>query len=340
VSQIELGSGLVLTIANPAGTFTDAIGTLTASFTYDASTGEGTIHYSYGLLDNTLGSQNPSFAVAVTDADGDRTVGGNLVISIVDDVPVATADTDSVAAGQTAPESGNVLTGVGTISSAADMSGADGGVSVASVAVGSGASVNVDPTIGATIAGAFGTLTLLADGSYSYARAIGIPGGAHTDTFTYTITDADGSQSSATLAIAVADSTPGDIAVPPPDEGETTVFEAGLPARTIAGVAEPGGSNPVAPTAVSGTISFTSLDGVSKIELGGLTLDGSNNFSGTFSDTTGTSSTPGFVRTACEIASLIENDAARASRHTRVTSKTTTAVRNGNCIQPPVINGP
>jgi VCBS repeat-containing protein len=271
VSKIELGR-LLLTAANPSGSFTDATGTLTASFTYNPATGQGTISYTYTLLDNTIGTPSVSFAVAVTDADGDRTPGGNLVISIVDDAPVAVADTDAVAAGQLTAESGNVLTGAGTTSGAAgaDVRGADGAV-VAGVAVGNtGTSLVNAGTVGVAIAGSFGTLTLNADGSYSYSHT-GAPGGG-TDTFTYTIRDADGSLSNATLTIAVADSAPTGIVIPPTNTpGQTQVFEAGLGPRGV----EPAGSHagdPSFPSTTSGTISFTSPDGVSKVELGGLTL--------------------------------------------------------------------
>ena len=278
VGTVTLGGHV---LGGTAQTFTDATGSLTASFTYDTATGKGAISYSYTLLDNTLGIVNTTFAVAVTDRDGDS-AGGNLVISIIDDAPVAVADTDSVAAGQTAVEVGNLLTGVGTTSGTADVQGADGALQVVSVAVG-GTTVTVDPTTGATITGAFGTLTLSADGSYSYARDIGGPGGAHNDTFTYTVKDADGTLSTATLDIAVANSSPGDIVVPPTDIGVTAVFEAGLGARG----GEPAGSNPLAPTTTdTGTISFTSLDGVLKVELGGLTLD-STTPSGSVTDATG-----------------------------------------------------
>src|SRR5262249_9998854 len=107
VSEVSLGghalSATPQTLADGAG------GSLTASFSYDAATGQGTINYSYVLLDNTLGVPNTSLAVLVTDKDGDA-AGGNLVINIVDDGPVALADTDSVAGGQAAAETGNVLT--------------------------------------------------------------------------------------------------------------------------------------------------------------------------------------------------------------------------------------
>ena len=275
VLTIELG-GLVLTASNTQQTFTDATGSLTASFSYDAATGQGTISYSYTLLDNTIGDPSSvSFAVAVTDLDGDRSQGGDLVISIVDDAPVAVADTDSVAAGQTAAETGNVLTGIGTTSGAADTLGADGAASggaVVSVALGGGTAVAVDPATGATIVGAFGTLTLNADGSYSYVRT----GGSGNDVFTYTIRDADGDLSTTTLTIAVANGVPGDISIPVEGGADTTVFEAGLGPRGT----DPAGSHagdPSFPTTTqTGTITFTSPDGVSKVELGSMVVSASD----------------------------------------------------------------
>ena len=43
--------------------------------------------------------------------------------------------------------------------------------------------------------------------------------------------------------------------------GVTAVFEAGLPARTVGGVDEPAGSNPLASTSTDpGIITFTSLE--------------------------------------------------------------------------------
>ena len=49
--------------------------------------------------------------MVVTDADGDNAPAGNLVIAIIDDVPTAVADIDSVVAGTPGPATGNVLTG-------------------------------------------------------------------------------------------------------------------------------------------------------------------------------------------------------------------------------------
>jgi hypothetical protein len=195
----------------------------------------------------------------VTDSDGHSNAPGNLVIAIADDTPIARSDTDAVTASQLSAETGNVITGAGTTSGAsgADVQGADGGLSIVGVAAGNGTGGANPGTVGAAIVGAFGALTLNADGSYSYARSAG--GGS--DAFTYTIRDADGSLSHATLTFNVGDSAPGNIVIPPagnPAAG-TEVFEAGLAARNIGGVAEPAGShtgNPAFPAATAGTITF------------------------------------------------------------------------------------
>ncbi len=236
-------------------TFPDGTtGSLTAWFTFDASMGTGAIHYSYALLDNTIGISNASFAVDVTDSDGDHNPSANLVITIADDAPTAVADTDAFATGQTTAETGNVITGTGTTSGFADVSGADGGVAVVGVAAG-GTAGGINPgTVGVAVVGAFGTLTLNADGSYSYTHT-GVVGGG-TDVFTYTIKDADGSLAHATLTIVGGDSAPGGIVVPPAGQPETSVFEAGLGQRG----SEPAGSHagdPSFPTTTqAGTITF------------------------------------------------------------------------------------
>ena len=83
-------------LTGTAQTFTDAMGSLTASYAFNTATGKGTISYSYTLLDNALGIPNASFVVMVTDKDGESSPPANLVISVVDDVPVARADTDTL----------------------------------------------------------------------------------------------------------------------------------------------------------------------------------------------------------------------------------------------------
>ena len=252
VQSVSLGGHLLTGVPQ---TFTDAMGSLTASFTFDAVNGRGTITYSYTLRDNTLGVANANFAVVITDRDGETNPPADLVIKIVDDAPVARADSDTITPGQ-ATADGNVLTGAGTTAGTAnaDVSGADGGLRVVSVEAG-GTLVNVDSTAGAVIAGRFGTLTLNADGSYSYAHTAG--GG--NETFTYTIRDSDGSLARATLTISLGDAAPGNFNIPVAGGAATQVFEAGLAARG----GEPAGSHngdPAFPsTTQTGTITFFSL---------------------------------------------------------------------------------
>ena len=62
-----------------------------------------------------------------------------------------------------------------------------------------------DPSHNFQVAGQYGTLTINEDGSYSYTRNAGTPGGV-SDVFTYTLTDGDGDPSNTTLTINIGDS--------------------------------------------------------------------------------------------------------------------------------------
>jgi VCBS repeat-containing protein len=208
------------------------------------------------------------------------TAASNLLIVIEDDEPTAGNDAENLSATEMSTD-GNVLDGTGTTTgtTGADVRGADGGLHVVGIALGSGPTVAVGASGTTQITGAHGTLTIDANGNYSYTRT-----SSGQDVFTYSVQDADGSSSTATLTIDVENATPGGIEVPEPDRGETAVFETGLPARGT----EPAGSNPAAPTTTEiGTIRFTSLDGVSKIELGGLVLTAAD-VQQSFTDATGT----------------------------------------------------
>jgi T1SS-143 domain-containing protein len=186
-------------------TFAGTFGTLTIT-SFNVATGQ--IGYSYTLADNTSGNNtSDDFAIVVTDSDGDA-ASDTLVINIIDDVPTADNDTDTVAAGTFGPETGNVITGVGTTSGAAgdDVVGADDASITALVGFG-GSSDNVFEGGVLEVNGQYGVLTIDADGNYSYTRNPGTPGGVE-DVFTYTLTDGDGDSDTATLTITIEDAVP------------------------------------------------------------------------------------------------------------------------------------
>jgi large repetitive protein len=243
--------------------FTTPYGSLTIT-----SIATGNIGYSYTLADNSNAATNPSdvFAVVVIDSDGDAAT-ANLTISIIDDAPTARNDTDTVPAATYTAQTGNVMTGVGTTSgsSGADTQGADA-ATISGFRAGTAGSF---AGAGTTINGQYGTLRLNADGSYSYTRSAGTPGGV-TDTFSYQLTDGDGDISTATLVISIANAPVSITSVPTTGAG-TIVDEEGLPARGT----EPPGSNSVAPVeATSGTITFDAPDGVASVQINGTVVTG------------------------------------------------------------------
>jgi T1SS-143 domain-containing protein len=127
-----------------------------------------------------------NFGVRVTDADGDSDT-GNIIVRVHDDGPTAVNDGPFTSDGSN-QLLGNVLTN--------DSFGQDGAGRVISVQFG-GNTVNV-PAVGSiNIAGAHGTLTLSANGSFTYT-----PNGTDgVDEFRYTMNDYDGDTSSACLTI-------------------------------------------------------------------------------------------------------------------------------------------
>ncbi|WP_264296795.1 DUF5801 repeats-in-toxin domain-containing protein [Mesorhizobium sp. B1-1-8] len=277
--QVISGAALANSGSTPIDITTPAGNTLTITG-YDASTGQ--VSYSYTLLHSEphLGAGTDSIfdnmTVTVTDTDGDVSLPGTLSVQIIDDVPTANADANSVSAGSHAQISGNVMTGAGEIdpSTSADVKGADG-ASVTS-AYGTGSAQDVTSAVtGTTIAGQYGTLTLYSDGHYTYDRAANTPGGV-SDVFHYTLTDGDGDQSSTTLTINIGNEPPklGDI--PAAGADGAIVYEAGLASGSLHD-----GSN-----AVSGTIGFTSQDGVNSVSLGGHALSSDSGNPTTFTDAT------------------------------------------------------
>jgi VCBS repeat-containing protein len=128
------------------------------------SIADGAIGYSYTLGDNTIGDATQEVVtVVITDRDGDSDT-ATLTISIVDDAPLAVADVDSVREDGPLVADGNVLTGRGGSDANAtdgttDTPGADG-ISLTGISFGGTAG-----TVGAPLAGAFGSLVIAANGT-------------------------------------------------------------------------------------------------------------------------------------------------------------------------------
>ncbi|RWL84226.1 MAG: hypothetical protein EOR67_12160, partial [Mesorhizobium sp.] len=252
---------------------TTPLGNLLIINGYDPATGQ--VSYTYTLL-HAEHQPNPgtdsifdNITVTVTDGNGDVSLPGTLSVQIVDDVPTANADANSVAAGSHAEISGNVITGVGETDPAtsADVKGADG-ASVTS-AYGTGAPQDVTSAVtGTTIAGQYGTLTLYSDGHYTYDRAANTPGGV-SDVFHYTLTDGDGDQSNTTLTISIGNSTPeiSDL-TPEANGGDVVVNEDDLLASRGSG--ESAGSDTSKESTVQGgTFTIHSPDGIGSLNIGG-----------------------------------------------------------------------
>ncbi|MES0180933.1 VCBS domain-containing protein, partial [Mesorhizobium sp. M0025] len=246
----------------------------TGAIEYNYTVTESVTHPIQGDGFNPNDTVPDNFSITVTDVDGD-TASTTFAVAIVDDVPTAVADTDSIAAAQFGPATGNVLVGgtdaadANTTDGVADTKGADGAAVVGVAAGNTNAAVDDAATLGTQIQGAYGKLTLAADGTYSYVRDAGTPGGVN-DVFTYTIKDGDGDTSHTTLTISIGDGTP-TVSIPVAGGADTTVYEAGLPARA----GEPSGSNePATSETTSGTIGFTSPDGLTTVSLGGHVLTG------------------------------------------------------------------
>jgi VCBS repeat-containing protein len=131
----------------------------------------------------------------ITDGDGAGVANtASLVVTGVNDGPTAVADGNS-AVEDGAAASGNVLAN-DTDPDAADT------LAVAKVNGAAG-------SVGTAVQGLYGTLTLNADGSYSYSADGDLldtlsGSGTLTDSFTYTISDGQGGTSTATLAVAVS----------------------------------------------------------------------------------------------------------------------------------------
>ncbi len=183
-----------VTVTNTANVYTGkANGIVVFTLEVDPATGDYTYTQKEPL--DHPDETNPDdviwlkFYVDITDFDGDKDT-GVIVVDVHDDGPKAVNDSKSVDEGETV--TGNVITN--------DKVGADEPGTITQVMF-NGATTPV-PAVGTTdVIGQFGTLTIAANGSYSYTANNNDPNGI--DQFKYTLRDFDGDTDTAILSIDV-----------------------------------------------------------------------------------------------------------------------------------------
>jgi large repetitive protein len=215
-----------------------------------------------------------------------------LGIAIVDDVPMAYNDLDVLPEGEGSSVSGNVIDGIddgndGT-GNADYLGGDDAAVTFVSGSNGSGGA-------GASVGGTYGSVTIAADGSYTYTSFTqSVPTG-DTDEFTYTVTDADGDTSTATLTIEFTDANE-----PTASVSSQMVDEAGLDAQDVAGNS---GGTPV-------TIDFDGLSNGQVIDTqhSGVTFSSEAGYEWQTTQTVGSSSAPNSALVGLTGGSVVDGD--------------------------------
>ncbi|MCX2898428.1 retention module-containing protein [Pseudomonas mandelii] len=206
--------GLPHTVVTPLGNFLTING-------FDAAT--GVLSYSYTLVGSethpTADGANAiveNFDVVAHDVDG-STASAQINVNIIDDLPSANPDFKHVQEGGT----------VGTNVLVNDIGGSDGPAAtgaVVGVRAGSDTSTSASGGLNTNINGAYGYLTLDANGNATYHSrpdSVGVPGA--TDVFTYTVRDADGDESTTTLTIDVSNS-----CIKAVSDSDVTVYEKAL----------------------------------------------------------------------------------------------------------------
>jgi large repetitive protein len=239
-----------------ATSFTTALGNTLSVTAFDAGTGQVT--YTYTLADNETHAEASGenslfedFTVVLTDVDGDST-SDTLSVNIVDDVPDALNEANGTATENNLTLTGNVLTN--------DVQGADGAAVTA-----------------ATLSGTYGSVTIGADGAYTYTLNASDPqfvalggGGTGNEVFTYTLTDADGDTDTATLTLAIQNDDDGVTITnltPQASGGDVTVDEDDL--LSSRGAGESAGSDTTKEsTTQSGTFNISAPDGVDDLTIG------------------------------------------------------------------------
>ncbi|WP_374515711.1 VCBS domain-containing protein, partial [Niveibacterium sp.] len=200
VTDVDSGEAVFQTPATLAGTYgTFTFNTTTGAWTYAANNSQSAIQ--------SLGAaQSLTDSITVKSADGTASQAISVTIKGTNDVPIAVADTASVTEDTTLTASSNVITTGAGKDSDADTTDT---LTVIGIAAGTPAAAP-SGGVGSTITGTYGTLTLAANGTYTYTlnnSSIEVQnlifGQTVNDVFTYTISDGHGGTASTTLTVAV-----------------------------------------------------------------------------------------------------------------------------------------
>ena len=276
-----------------------SVGKITVTDLIDHENGTWTLKYTYTLEHATTEHEDSevpgrnnldashTFKVVVEDQNGDTNSSGQIIVDIVDDVPTARNDYNSVDEADPTDDvdviaSGNVISGTreGTeVSEYKDTQGADT-ATVTGIAVvdsdGNAGESSAVPADGIEITGKYGNLTINPDGSYDYVldennwevmKQTGEEADPLKDVFSYTITDADGDTDEAKLTITIKGYDHKDVDVqfaPNP----VVVDEADLKDKDGNSIGNVDGSKPATDTASS----FFTIDAKDGLER--LTIDG------------------------------------------------------------------
>ncbi|MBS9773524.1 MAG: VWA domain-containing protein, partial [Gammaproteobacteria bacterium] len=219
VEELTIGGKVIaddVSTTNPVTITTDK-GTLLITG-YDKTT--GVIRYKYtengSAKNHSNGDVIDNFVIGGTDNTGNALVEGKLAVSIIDTEPTARHDDDSITENETAPATGNVITGDDTTNIADGKDNLNVDTPITVTAIKSKLGVDTDKKVVAenappqTVEGKYGTLTINSDGSYEYILDNANPAVQAldkneklADKFEYTITDADGDESTSTLNMYV-----------------------------------------------------------------------------------------------------------------------------------------
>ncbi|MEZ9595382.1 retention module-containing protein, partial [Shewanella sp. 10N.261.52.F9] len=223
-------------------------GTLTIS-SYDIST--STLSYSYTLSSNFDHSATDTlseiFVLELTDSQG-ASVTSVVTANVIDDAPNGLDDSNQIAEGDIDGVNGNVLQN--------DTLGADSG---SLTQITNSDNIGVDVTGSTVISGVYGTLTIAADGSYTYQLNNQLPeiqalaiGEQLIEFFDYQLSDSDGDSIVQTLTITITGENDAPEVTSSLEDAMGTVIEAGV---LVGGNTETAGI-----PQVSGTLTANDID--------------------------------------------------------------------------------